>query len=536
MKGVITVIKCPNCGAGMYFDIKDQLLRCRSCGSKMPAAEYKGDIGAREDSFETQIYLCKSCGAQLMAPGEQATAFCPYCGNQSMIESKIKTFEANKIIPFKKTREDIEKSFDNYIKGKLFVPDDYKTHSGENTFRGVYIPHYNYTVGYKPGSVIVEGHHDFDEGNKHHHMTFANEVTTGGGESENIVRDASAAFDDNLAAAIAPYTHSEATTFREGYLGDFYADIPSVNPDTYDEEVTNEAVDEMKEEIERANTHKDMEFDYDDEKLAARVEKSGVRADLYPVWFMTHKMKNSRVAYAVANGQTGKMAMDLPVSRSKFFIGVSLVTVILFAAFILVFGYMTPGTLTGICSLVLSASLIVLTVCSFRIHKREQSIISTKSPAGSLADEAEKKKSKIVKKAKNAASVSSFVTVFIIAVYAISILKAVRLPSLKAPVMLCGAALIIAALSFAALIFLIRSDNSLNTVMINGISSILFIAACLVLTVKNPFNDLYYVGAALISQMIVIVNCLSVIGLFDRLCTHPAPDFFTRKGASHNEN
>ncbi|MBR5112749.1 MAG: hypothetical protein IK097_04925, partial [Clostridia bacterium] len=437
---------------------------------------------------------------------------------------------------FKKTKEDIEKAFGNYIKGKLFVPDDYKTHSGENSFRGVYIPHYNYTVGYKPGTVVVEGHRDFDEGNKHHHMTFANEVTTGGGESENIVRDASAAFDDNLAAAIAPYSHSEAAPFREGYLGDFYADIPSVDPGTYDEEVTEEAVDEMKEEIERANNHKDMEFDYDDDKLAARVEKAGVRADLYPVWFMTHKMRNNRVAYAVANGQTGKMAMDLPVSRSKFFIGVSLVTVILFAAFILIFGYMTPGTLTGICSLLLAVSLVVLTVCAFRIHKRESSIISGKSKTDKISSEAAKRKEKIVKKAKNAASFSSIVTIFIMAVYSMSILKAVRIPSMNAAVFLCGAALLIAAGAFIAMLFLIRSDDSLNIILINGISSVLFIAACLVLTVKNPFNDRYYAGAALISQLIVIVNCLSVIGLFDRLCTHPAPDFFTRKGASHDGN
>jgi hypothetical protein len=197
---------------------------------------------------------------------------------------------------------------------------------------------------------------------------------------------------------------------------------------------------------------------------------------------------------------------------------------------------MTPGTLTGICSLLLAVSLIVLTVCAFRIHKRERSIIFEKTQADKITSEAAKKKKKAVKKAKNAASFSSVVTISIIAVYALSILKAVRLPAANAAVILCGAGLVISAISFIALIFLIRSDDTLNTILVNGISSVLFIAACLVLTVKNPFNDIYYAGAALISQLIVIVNCLSVIGLFDRLCTHPAPDFFTRKGASHDEN
>ncbi|MBR3620294.1 MAG: hypothetical protein IKN56_02210, partial [Clostridia bacterium] len=103
------MIKCPNCGAGMYFDIREQLLVCRYCDSRISAEEYEADINAQEINGESAVFLCKSCGAQLMVPGNQATAFCPYCGNQSMIMSKTGSFEANKIIPFKKTREDIEK-------------------------------------------------------------------------------------------------------------------------------------------------------------------------------------------------------------------------------------------------------------------------------------------------------------------------------------------------------------------------------------------------------------------------------------------
>lgn len=530
------MIKCPNCGAGMYFDIREQLLICRYCDSRISVEEYEADINAQEINGESAVFLCKSCGAQLIVPGNQATAFCPYCGNQSMIMSKTGAFEANKIIPFKKTREDIEKAFESYLKGKLFVPADYKNHTGANSFRGIYIPHYNYKVGYKPGTMYVESHRDFDEGNKHHHMTFTNEITSGGGESENIVRDASAAFDDNLAAAIAPYTHSEAEPFRDGYLGDFYADMPSVEPELYDEEVTGEAVDELKEEIEKSGAHREMEYDYDDEKLASQINKEGVRADLYPVWFMTHKLKNDRVAYAVANGQTGKLAMDLPVSKRKFFIGVSLITVILYAAFLILFGYMTPGTLTGICSLIMTLSLIVLTVCAFRVYAREHSMVSSKrneSPA--VPDSIKKKAKKRLKRAKSTASFSTVVTVCIISVYGISILRAAS-GGVKIPVILAAASVIISLLCFIILIMKIRADNSLNMLMVNGITTILFSAACLILTIKNPFNDIYFAGASLLSQLIVIVNCLSVIALFERLCTHPAPDFYTRKGASHDEN
>ncbi len=516
----------------MYFDIKEQKLRCRYCGSLIDAEEYREKIGAQESGPESPVYICKSCGAQLMVPGEQATAFCPYCGNQSMIESKIKAFETNKIIPFKKTKSEIENVFGEYIRWKLFVPDDYKKYTGANGFRGVYIPYYNYTVGFRPGTVIIEGHRDFDEGNRHHHMTFANEVTSGGGEAENIVRDASAAFDDNLASAIAPYSHEEAKSFSEGYLGDFYADIPSIEPEAYDAEVTAEAVDEFKEEIEKSCSVRDMEFSYDDEKLAAQTERESVRADLYPVWFMSRKLKNNRMAYAVANGQTGKAAMDLPVSKKKFFIGVSLITVILFAVSVLTLGFITPGALTSVCSLIMTFSMILLTFCAFRIYKREHSIISSAKEKELIPSDKIKKKAK---KAKSAASLSSIVTVFIISVYGFGILRAFSSP-VKTPVIISGAALLICLISFIILILRIRTDDSLTSLTVNGIATLLFSAACLILTIKNPFNDLYYAAASLVSQMIVIVNCLSITGLFDRLCTHPAPDFFTRKGASHDEN
>ncbi len=523
------MINCPNCGAGMYFDIKTQMLHCASCDSSVPVSEYNRDINAEEHTYETTFYLCKSCGAQLAVPDEQATAFCPYCGNQSMIPSKIRVFETNKIIPFKYTREDILGIFGKYISHKLFIPKDYKSPDGENSFRGVYVPHYNYRVNYRQGTFYTAAHHDFNKGNEHHHVTYANEVSTGGGYSENIVRDASAAFDDSLAAAIAPYVHSEAVTFKEAYLGDFYADIPSVNSEVYSEDVTEEAVDELKESIEKSTAKKEMEHDFDDESLAENIENAGVRADLYPVWFMTRRMKRGRIAYAVANGQTGKMAMDLPVSKGRFFLGVSILTLALFALASQIFGYVSASTLSGICCVILALSLIILCFAANRVYKRESGTISASS---------KKTQSPIITKAKkrlkNISSVSTLVVAAFIAVHAFSFIRAVNiLPAV--PVIICLAALLICAAAMADIIILINSDGTFMKFTANAVLSVAVIAACLVLNTEKPFQDYYYIAAAIISQAAVIINCLSVIGLFDRLCTHPVPDLFTRKGAAQDD-
>jgi DNA-directed RNA polymerase subunit RPC12/RpoP len=528
------MIKCPKCGAGMYFDIKLQMLKCRSCGSRISVSDYKTDINAEEHIFETPVYICKSCGAQLKAPDEQATAFCPYCGNQSMIPSKLKSFYTNRIIPFKKTKEDIEKNFANYTKKKLFVPDDYKPVGGENEFRGVYIPYYNYKVNYKPGTVTVDGSKDYDEGNRHHHMIFLNEVTTDGGTSEDIVRDASKAFDDSLAKAIAPYSHDESVTFREGYLGDFYADIPTVNPEIYNTEVVEEAVDEMKIGIEKACNYEGMKFEFKDEILASRVEKNGVRADLYPVWFLTHKATGGRVAYAVANGQTGKMAMDLPVSRHKFFIAVSLITVVLFALFSFVFGYMTPSTLTGVCALTESFSLLALCAAVGRVFIRERNAVSAeKAPEDDLTGKAKKKVKE--KFGSRAAAGSTLVTAGIISIYAFKIIHATGIIA-NAAVLISLIALIIAAFSCVYLAGKGRAYSGFSKYSVNAFVSAAVIVGCIVLMIIKPFQDWIYITASLITQALVTANCLTVISLFDRVCTHAAPGFYTREGASKDEN
>lgn len=41
---------------------------------------------------------------------------------------------------------------------------------------------------------------------------------------------------------------------------------------------------------------------------------------MFPVWFLSYR-NGSRVSYATVNGQTGKIAADLPVDIRKYFLG-----------------------------------------------------------------------------------------------------------------------------------------------------------------------------------------------------------------------
>ena len=65
-----------------------------------------------ETSVEYVNYNCPDCGAVIITDENTAATFCVYCGNTSIIKSRLSgEFAPSKIIPFKKTKEDAIAAF-----------------------------------------------------------------------------------------------------------------------------------------------------------------------------------------------------------------------------------------------------------------------------------------------------------------------------------------------------------------------------------------------------------------------------------------
>ena len=93
---------------------------------------------------------------------------------------------------------------------------------------------------------------------------------------------------------------------------------------------------------------------------------------MYPVWFMSYR-KNDRVAYVTVNGQTGKIAADIPIDIKKYSLGTLLLSLVLFVILNLFFT-IKPTTLLG-CAFVLSIITIILSLTeSRRIRERDSRI------------------------------------------------------------------------------------------------------------------------------------------------------------------
>ena len=90
-------------------------------------------------------------------------------------------------------------------------------------------------------------------------------------EYDGFLYDASSTFSDDLANAIYPYELEDCQPFTPSFLSGFYADANDIEKDLV----------------------------------------------MLPVWFLAYRKKD-RVAYAAVNGQTGKIAADLPIAIHKY--------------------------------------------------------------------------------------------------------------------------------------------------------------------------------------------------------------------------
>ena len=154
-----TVYNCPCCGGPLKFSGESGKLECAACGNvyepealeMMNGAEGGDNItfasaaerfGAGESGV--QGYICKNCGAELMADETTTATECPYCGSPTILPDRIEGgVKPEKVVPFVVTKEQAHKQFEDYFKGKRLLPNIFL--NGRNRIsemRRLYVPYW----------------------------------------------------------------------------------------------------------------------------------------------------------------------------------------------------------------------------------------------------------------------------------------------------------------------------------------------------------------------------------------------------------
>ena len=322
------MIKCPNCTGELKLDPKATKVKCEYCGSIFDPKELKTTVKTTKEveTIEGKSYTCSQCGAAVMTFDDTAVTFCSYCGSQAMIEQNMaKQNKPDWIIPFKKDKNDCISAYKSVLNRALFTPNSLKDTAVLEKFRGIYMPYCVYDLESK-------GNNTF-EGSKYSHRSGDYQIYNDykihadiDSSCSGISYDMSSSFYDDYSQSI-PFNSKEKEEFNVNYLPGFYADKPDVPLETYDKIARNFAMGESKKYLVKEKQFR--KYGCYNPMVSYEVKSRSVA--LYPLYFLAIRDKKEKnVYYAIVNGQTGKVAADLPVSFPKYIIASLILSVVIF--------------------------------------------------------------------------------------------------------------------------------------------------------------------------------------------------------------
>ena len=521
---------CPTCGAGLVFNPKTQNLLCPSCRNQYDpeniekmrldqAKEVEKQLDS-ENEYEAISYKCSHCGAELITTDETITTFCSFCRIGTMLDRKlIKKKKPNYIIPFKITKEECKKIYINKIKNSLFAPKNMIETQEVEKIRGIYMPYWVYTFE-KHGN-------DSAKGSKYSHRTgdyvFYDDysITTNvDAICSGITHDATSNFYDRLSEAIAPYTVKEKKDFSPAYLSGYYADNEDVDESTYKEDNEKTASEHLSKRL-----GKEKEYHKYNAKPHINLDKNNAELALFPVYFLaTRNNRRNRISYAVINGQTGKIAADIPIDFKKFGIFSAVLSVIIFMLLNLFLTISMPK---------LIAFSILFNIISLVILMRQNKKITIRENESDDKGVQEKRKTDdIINSQKNKRNtniysdfllITTVIGISIVPIFFLIIILLIReYPNV---IQYIGIAVIIATV-FGMLIRRIISPKK-DTSIYKPLCGFLI---TLVVFCLKPASDIYYYVAALVSIGMTIISFYNIIDKFNILTTRKLPQLGCRGG------
>ncbi len=336
---------CPNCYADLKYDPSQHLFTCEYCKSAFNEAEvtdfqrrymeteqqYSGyndgqmppepdmsDAERRErEQFneETQLYSCPSCGAEIISDSNTAAAFCFYCHNPVILKGRVDgMYRPSMVLPFDFNKDKAVEYYKNWAKSKWFIPKDLVSSVQIEKLTGLYVP---FWVARSSTSSRVEaigvntrswtsGQYRYTETKRYR---VVREATI---NYEGVPADGSQKIDDTLMEAIEPFDYSQARPFNMAYLSGFYADKYDVDKEQVLPRIQQRMYTNNGQMLDSTTSYQSLtqrrQFD--------RTDTLSWDYMMLPVWFMTFDYKGRLWEYAV-NGQSGKVAGELPVSKGK---------------------------------------------------------------------------------------------------------------------------------------------------------------------------------------------------------------------------
>ena len=336
-KSAAPKLSCPACGVELNLDAETGEAACPSCGAEFEMESLRAYAAQLEKTqqddmnWETaaggtwqegetdglRIYGCKQCGGEIVADATTGATHCPYCGNPVVLTGHFAgLLKPDLVIPFQVDKKAAVATLQNHYKGKPLLPKVFKDQNHIEEVKGLYVPVWLFDtdadalVRYKATRT-----RSWSDSNYNYTETRHYAVIRGGDIGfENVPVDGSTKMDDALMESIEPFDIGDAVPFKAAYLPGYLADKYDVDADS--------SIGRANERIKRSTEDAFLSTVMGYSSVIPvssniRLHNGRARYALYPVWILNTDWNGKKFTFAI-NGQTGKIAGNLPMDKAAF--------------------------------------------------------------------------------------------------------------------------------------------------------------------------------------------------------------------------
>ncbi len=355
------MISCPGCGQGMRFDPKIQMMYCDYCETKLEPDLVKVGTTASGNNepliIESKLFACPQCGGEILSDQDTAVTFCSFCGMSVELQGRtVQMLAPSRIIPFKCVKDTCAKSYAKFIKKAIFAPSYLRDEAQLQKLRGIYMPYWTYafeindivtyegTTSHRSGDYIITDHYLL--------------TATPTGSYDGISYDASSSFSDEISQAIGPFNIRDSKPFSVAYIAGFYADTADVDAFIYEDDARSVIAKDIDSKIRKIPAFTRYSISSGTGQIGSKLGVKAEEMAYFPVYFLANRHKNGLVSYAVINGQTGKVAADVPIDYKKYIIG-SIILALPIMGILDLFLVLRPDALTMVAIVFAIISLLI---------------------------------------------------------------------------------------------------------------------------------------------------------------------------------
>ena len=329
--------KCPCCGGEIEFQAATQKMKCPYCTSEFDPEAMKDfdsvldQKEADEFSWENEpkiewaegetdglrIYICNSCGGEVIGDETLAASSCPYCKNPVVMMGQFKgDLKPDYIIPFKLDKEAAMNGFRKHLQGKRLLPRVFQEENSIEEIKAVYVPYWLFDtdvdadITYKTTNVHMWSDSRYNYTRTSHYSVFRKGSIKFGG----VPVDGSSKLSNDLSESVEPFNMKDAVDFQTAYLSGFLADRYDVNEEESkvraNQRIKQSTIDEFTKTVTGYASVKA-------ESANVRFSNGSEKYALLPVWVMSTAWQGKKYIFAM-NGQTGKFVGNLPLDKKAY--------------------------------------------------------------------------------------------------------------------------------------------------------------------------------------------------------------------------